>query len=206
MSTPVTDPHYANVLAAADDLALVCSNTQQMQMQLLKVQAFADWSGMRLSPSKCEASAALWGAHSANKGISATDWTVIQPLLAALRVHGRPIHSIPPDKPFQYLGILLPLTMDWKPHLQMLLDMIKTKGLAIAHSRGSLHQKLEMDRQCIVSAIAYHLAVAPFSLAQVRILDVARARVLKAVLKIPNASPSHVYRCCSCHTTSMAAT
>ena len=42
------------------------------------------------------------GMHSADKGISATDWTdwtVNQPLLADLRVYGRPIHNVPPDKP-----------------------------------------------------------------------------------------------------------
>ena len=61
-----TSPHYANVLAAADDLALVSHDTQQLQVQLNQMQAFADWSGMQVAPAKCIASAVLWGSHQQN--------------------------------------------------------------------------------------------------------------------------------------------
>ena len=73
MSTPTALPHYANVLAAADDLALCTSSASHMQVQLDKVQAFADWCGMRLAPRKCETTAVLWGTHEADKRDSATD-------------------------------------------------------------------------------------------------------------------------------------
>ena len=79
-STPEKAPHYANSLAAADDLALLTNNTIQMQKQLDKVQIFAEWSGMQLAPAKCETSAVLWGTHASSKS-AAVDWTNIQPML-----------------------------------------------------------------------------------------------------------------------------
>ena len=165
MSASSTCPHYSNVLAAADDLALMSGSSDQMQVQLNKVQAFADWCGMKLSPAKCEASAVLWGTHAANKAVLPTHWEHIQPMLERLRVQGAPLKLVPPTQPFRYLGALLTLTMDWKPHLQMLIDVIKSKGLAIATSFGSLKEKIGLERQCIVSTDAYHLAIALFSLA-----------------------------------------
>ena len=84
------------------------------------------------------------------------------------------------------------LTMDWKPHLNMLLDMVATKGLAIAGAPATIRQKLEMERHCITTTIAYHLAIPPFSLPQLRKLDAARARVIKGILKIPMSSPSQM--------------
>ena len=188
-STLTTAPHYACSLAAADDIALLANNTIQMQRQLDKVQAFTDWSGMQLAPSKCETSAVLWGTHASNRS-SATCWSTIQPMLQQLRVCGVPIKCIPPDQPFRYLGPLFTLTMDWKPNMTMLLEMIANKGLAIACSPGTIQQKLEMERCCTVGTLAYHFAIAPFSLAQIRALDVARAKVVKRILKLPNSAPS----------------
>ena len=192
MSPSACSPHYANVLAAADDIALLSSNPAHMQLQLDKVHMFAAWSGMQLAPHKCEVSAILWGTHVADKMVSATDWEIIQPILSSLRIQGSPMRTLPPDKPFKYLGVLLTLTMDWKPHHALLLDIIKTKGDAMATSVANIHQKLEMERQCIVGTLTYHLAIAPFSLAQLKVLEAARARVIKAMLRLPGSTPSQM--------------
>ena len=160
-----------------------------MQRQLDKVQLFTDWSGMQLAPSKCETSAVLWGTHASHQS-AAKDWSAIKPVLEQLRVCGAPIKCIPPEQPFRYLGPLLTLTMDWKPNMHKLLDIIATKGHAIACSPGTIQQKLEMERCCTVGTLAYHFAIAPFSHAQIRTLDVARAKVLKRILKLPNSAPS----------------
>ena len=96
----------------------------------------------------------------------------------------------PPGQPFRYLGPLFTLTMDWKPNMHMLLEMIANKGLAIACSPGTIQQKLEMERGCTVGTLAYHFAIAPFSLAQIHSLDVARAKVIKLILKLSNSAPS----------------
>ena len=74
----------------------------------------------------------------------------------------------------------------------MLIDVINSKELAIARSFGSLKEKIEMERQCIVSTVAYHLAIAPFSLAQLRKLDAARAKVLKSFMRVANSAPSQM--------------
>ena len=188
-STAMTMPHYANSLAAADDIALLAHDTVQMQRQLDKVQAFTDWSGMQLAPSKCETSAVLWGSCASSRSLT-TDWSIIEPMLQELRVCGVPIKCIPPDQPFRYLGPLFTLTMDWKPNMHMLLDMIASKGLAIACSPATIQQKLEMEKCCTVGTLAYHFAIAPFSLAQIRSLDVARAKVIKRILRLSNSAPS----------------
>ena len=110
--------------------------------------------------------------------------------LAHLRLQGSAVHCIPANQPFRYLGAQLTLSMDSKPHLQSLVDMIHTKGLDIARSPASLRQKMEMEHQCIATALAYHLHIAPFSSTQLQALDKARARVLKSMLKISNSSPT----------------
>ena len=86
MSAGAFSPHYANVLAAADDLALLSGDPIHMQVQLDKVQKFADWSGMELAPHKCEASAILLRTYMAQKSVFATDWGVIEPFLLQLRI------------------------------------------------------------------------------------------------------------------------
>ena len=188
-STSRFAPLYANVLAAADDLALLSNNVQNMQVQLDKVQAFADWTGMQLAPAKCETSAALWGSQGR---ASALDKTSIEALLSQLRIAGSQLKCIPPTDPLRYLGALVTMSLDWKPHLQMLIDLIHEKGRAIAASPGTLEQKLDMERQCTVSTLTYHFAMAPFSLPQMQRLDRARARVLKSILRLANCTPNEV--------------
>ena len=96
--------HYANCLAAADDLALLSEDVLQMQKQLCKVQAFADGTGMQLAPAKCEASAVLWGTHAAYPDVLPCNFSVIEPLLMQLRVGGSPLRCIDPTTSVRYLG------------------------------------------------------------------------------------------------------
>ena len=189
-STQACNPHYANTLAAADDLALLSGSAKQLQVQLHKVEAFTAWSGMSISPPKSVLSAVLWGAHARGMVSSASDWDAIAPLLAHIRCNGEQMKCLQPTEPFRYLGPLLTLTLDHKPHLRMLLDMIHEKGVAIARSTATMQQKVEMERQCVMNAVAYHLCIAPFSRAQISQLELARARVHNAIFKIPNSSPS----------------
>ena len=190
-SAPAKMPHYANSLAAADDLALLTCNVDQMQRQLDKVQLFAEWSGMQLAPSKCETSAVLWGTYASSRS-AAVNWEIIEPMLQRLRVCGAPLKYIAPDQPFRYLGPLFTLTMDWKPNFKLMLDAIASKGLAIASSLGTVEQKLEIERSCTVGTLAYHFAIAPLSMAQLRALDAARARVIKRILRIASSAPSEM--------------
>lgn len=183
-------PHYANCLAAADDLALLSGSPQQLQVQLHKVEAFTSWSGMSIAPAKSILSAILWGAHARGMISTPSDWDAIRPILAHVRCNGEQMRCLPPDEPFRYLGPLLTLTLGHKPHLKLLLDMIHEKGVAIAKSPATLQQKVEMERQCVMNAVAYHLYIAPFSRAQLAQLELARARVHKAIFRIPNSSPS----------------
>ena len=99
---------------------------------------------------------------------------------------------IPPDQPFRYLGPLFTLTMDWQPEFQLMLDTIATKGMAIASSPGTVEQKLEMERSCTIAALAYHFSIAPISLAKLRALDAARARVIKRILRLADSAPSEM--------------
>ena len=138
-------------MAAAGDLALLASNTASLQLQMKKVDAFACWAGMELAPAKCEASAILWGAHASCPGVAATDWGVIQlqPVLSQLCIHGCPLECTPPNEPLKYLGVLLTLTMDWRPHLGMLLDMVASRGSNIARAPASIAQKVEVERHAL---------------------------------------------------------
>ena len=159
-------------------------------MQLGKVQSFTAWAGMQLAPSKCIASAALWSRYSRKQVMKAEDWESTQQVLQQLTIQGSPLQCIPANQAFKYLGAQLTLTMDSKPYLQHLIQLIQTRGSAIARCPAKMQQKLEIERHCIMSAITYHMHTAAFSHAQLQVLDKERARVLKSILKISNSSPS----------------
>ena len=190
MSTPHHSPHYANALAVADDLSLVSGDVSQLQAQIDKVQSFASWATMHLTPGKCIASGILWAANAAKAAPSATHWPSLQPLLSSLNIEGCPMQVIQPSEPFKYLGPQLTMTSDSKPHLNDLLQAIQGRGLAITRSHGTIAQKLEMERFSILGMIIYHLSVAPFSMAQLADIERARARIIKSILRISNNSAS----------------
>ena len=147
---------------------------------------------MQTAPAKSIASAVLWHTCDASRAYREGGFGMIKPLLQSLTICGSPMQCIAHDSPLRYLGGIFTLTMDSKPHFDALKALIHEKSLAMASSHGTMRQKLEMERQCVVTAISYHLAIAPFSLAQLRKLDKARARALKTILRLPNSAPSDV--------------
>ena len=71
------------------------------------------------------------------------------------------------------------MSLLWKPHMQVLLELIRAHGQVIQLSPASMLQKLEMERHCIVGTLAYHMCIAQFSICQMKQLEAAHACVLK---------------------------
>ena len=171
----------------ADDLALLCDSIEQLQTQIKKLEMFCAWSGMRLAPSKCNLTGIIHGAvpHATKK---ATDWSVIEPLLSRVTIHGQRVQLIKPDAPFEYLGIKLTLTLDWKPQFQAAEALIYDKGQQLVQSSLSQRQKLLCEEQTIFASLQYAFCITPYKPGQLKRLDAARTRIIKAILSLPGST------------------
>ena len=186
-TNPAGSTHSEPGVGYADDLALLCDSIDQMQTQINKLERFCAWSGMRLAPHKCNLTGIIHGAtpHAAKK---ANVWAAIEPLLNTVTIHGQRVQLIPPDKPFKYLGILFTLTLNWQPQFKAVEAMIYEKGEQLVQSSLSQRQKLLCEEQTIMAAVRYAFCITPYKPGQLKKLDAARARIIKAILGLPGST------------------
>ena len=159
-----------------------------------KLEMFCACSYTKLAPNKCSLTGIIHGAvpHAATK---ATDWTVLEPLLDRVTIHGQRVHLIKPDANFKYLGILFTFTLDWQYQFQAAEDLVYEKGRQLVQSCLSQRQKLLCEEQTILSALRYAFCLTPCKPGQLRRLDAARARVIKGILCPPGSTSNDFIYC-----------
>ena len=168
----------ASAEAFADDQILMTGCYKQMIIQAQKVVAYCDWTGMTLNPQKCELSAILYGTTRNPNGTQnkehtkrATDWTLIEPILQKITICGQQAKLIPPTQTFQCLGLHITLSLCWKAQLQHAKQLIINKSKKNIACLATMKQKLQMEEDCVFSAIAYSFCVTPYTIANIIELD-----------------------------------
>ena len=161
-SLPVASSHSEPGVGFADDLALLCEAIDQMQTPITKLEIFCAWSGMRLAPSKRSLTGIVHGAvpHATRW---ATDWTIIEPLLGRITIHGQRVQLVKPDAPFTYLGVQFTLTLNWRHQFAAAETLICENGQRLIQSRLSPRQKLLCEEQTILTALKYAFCITPYT-------------------------------------------
>jgi len=180
--------------AYADDLVAPTSSKTDLQIQANKIEAFCKWARLEVNVQKCAATAGLfqsWRAegtsiiHTAKKDLRP------QHQLATLLIQGQQVPYLPPHGSFPYLGIPINLMLDWKPAFQLLIHKIKLKGQALLRNKTlTPQQKLKIVDETITSMAAYMLNIAPFTIAQMDLLEGSIARIKRQVLGLPDYFPT----------------
>ena len=85
------------------------------------------------------------------------------------------------------------LNLDWKPQLQHTLKMIKEKGDHITNramtSGASPRQCLHLIQTCVKPAAAYTMVAAPYSEAEIGLMDQAIAAMTRKCCRLPKGFP-----------------
>ena len=92
---------------------------------------------------------------------------------------------IPPNEPFEYLGIKPTLSLNWTHQFEAAKTMIITKGEKILSSPATMHQRLMMEEQCVFTALLHAFNVTPYTPTQLNALEKLRSRLLKNILSLP---------------------
>ena len=98
-------------------------------------------------------------------------------------MQGAPVKFIQPDTPFKYLGIYLTLTLDWKHQYKAMLAAVKEKCRAMSNRCLPAGVQMKVIRTVIKPMITYSFGVAPYTPAQLKVLDAQLARTAKAAYK-----------------------
>ena len=107
-------PKTIAALASANDLNALTNSLSNLKLPAEKVRQFSKWSGMEVNAKKCAASAILHAQASAGLVKCPDEDAAIRPRLEGHIHLGRgTVPYLPPDNPYNYLGVLLTLTLNW---------------------------------------------------------------------------------------------
>jgi ribonuclease HI len=171
------DQHQLSSAAYADDLAILTNELGHMQTQAKKVALFSDWAGLHVNHSKCRVTAIL---HKTLKAQAACHWRVRTRVEGRVLIGGTAIPYLEPSEPFKYLGVHIPLTLDWGTQLSETIKTLKRKGTQLATSLASPDQRLQIIRMCLQPAVAYAMAVMPYTPRDIALLDRTIANIARS--------------------------
>jgi hypothetical protein len=173
-------------LAYADDLTILTMTTSNMHVQAEKLGRYADWAHMKVNTDKTVVTGIL---HSnVHTGLVGHRRAVDRSMIAArlkgrIFVQGAPVKFIQPDAPFKYLGVFLTLTLDWRHQFDAVIAAVKTKCRALANRGLPASMQMKVIRTVIKPMITYGFGAAPYTPAQLRLLDAQLARAAKTAYR-----------------------
>ena len=157
-----------------------------MHMQAEKLSRYANWAHMKVNTTKTVVTGIL---HSnAHTGMLGHRHTVDHAMMAArlqdkIYVQGKPVQFIQPDQPFKYLGVLLTLTLDWRHQFQAVQTAVRKKCGDLKNRGLPAALQMRIIRTVIKPMITYSFSTAPYTPAQLKVLDAQLARAAKAAYK-----------------------
>jgi len=159
----------------ADDLNLLTGSSTDMKRQVDKVQAYADWAHLILNRKKTLATAALYKTSPKDP----YNWGTIRRALQQIQLQGQQLTFNAPDEPFRFLGVYFTMTLNMRPQFEKTLANLKDLLGSMARSVARPSQKHRTLMGCVRAKIRYAFCLAPYTMAQLGLLDSQMAKAAK---------------------------
>ena len=173
--------------AFADDLALLASNPSDLARQFDKVVAYCLWANLLVNPAKCAVTAIL---HASRPTCPTDALHIAREIEDKFSFNGVVVPYLHPNKTYPYLGCLLSLTLDWKPHFRSLVDSLLDKAKHLLASQIPPLRALSIVQNTLKAKLTYSFGVAPFSISDLEYLDTLLVRLTKMCMDLPLAFPN----------------
>ncbi|KAJ9515662.1 hypothetical protein QJQ45_002695 [Haematococcus lacustris] len=179
----------------ADDIAILCNSISNLRCQADKLSADSDWGHLIISHSKTLATAALHKAHQSGRCSTLADAEKqARRELQHVRLQGKPVTYLPPTAPFAYLGVLLTMTLNWKPQHMAMAAQLKQKLERLRRSFASARQAIHIIKTAIIPSLAYSFCVVPCTPGDLDLYDRAVNQCIKKKLRLPLGTTNAVIR------------
>ncbi|KAJ9526341.1 hypothetical protein QJQ45_009815 [Haematococcus lacustris] len=166
----------------ADDIAILCNTLRNLRCQADKLSAFSDWGHLIISHSKTLATAALH--HSVETGMCSNAAEAdkrARQQLQTISLQGKPVTYHRPTSPFTYLGVLITMTLDWKPQHTAMITQLRQKLERLRRSFASARQAIHIIRTAIIPSLAYSFCAVPCTPGDLELYDRARQQVYASI-------------------------
>ncbi|KAJ9520579.1 hypothetical protein QJQ45_007435 [Haematococcus lacustris] len=179
----------------ADDIAILCNSISNLRCQADKLSAYSDWGHLIVSHSKTLATTALHKAHQSGRcSTMAEAEKQARRELQAVTLQGKPVTYLKPTSPFTYLGVLLTMTLNWKPQHIAMVTQLRQKLERLRRSFASARQAIHIIKTAIIPSLAYSFCVAPCTPGDLDLYDRAINQCIKKKLRLPLGTPNAVVR------------
>ncbi|KAJ9506866.1 hypothetical protein QJQ45_028864, partial [Haematococcus lacustris] len=179
----------------ADDIAILCNSISNLRCQADKLSAYSDWGHLTISHSKTLATAALHKAHQSGRCSTLADAEKqARRELQHVQLQGKPVTYLPPTAPFAYLGVLLTMTLNWKPQHIAMAAQLKQKLERLRRSFASARQAIHIIKTAIIPSLAYSFCVVPCTPGDLDLYDRAVNQCVKKKLRLPLGTTNAVIR------------
>ncbi|KAJ9507937.1 hypothetical protein QJQ45_021167 [Haematococcus lacustris] len=179
----------------ADDIAILCNSISNLRCQADKLSAYSDWGHLIISHSKTIATAALHKAHQSGRCSTLADAEKqARRELQHVHLQGKPVTYLEPSAPFTYLGVLLTMTLNWKPQHIAIASQLKQKLDRLRRSFASARQAIHIIKTAIIPSLAYSFCVVPCTPGDLDLYDKAINQCCKKKLRLPLGTPNAVIR------------
>ncbi|KAJ9514694.1 hypothetical protein QJQ45_028426 [Haematococcus lacustris] len=179
----------------ADDIAILCNTLRNLRCQADKLSAFSDWGHLIISHSKTLATAALH--HSVETGMCSNAAEAdkrARQQLQTVSLQGKPVTYHRPTSPFTYLGVLITMTLDWKPQHTAMITQLRHKLERLRRSFASARQAIHIIRTAIIPSLAYSFCAVPCTPGDLELYDRSINQCVKLKLRLPLGTPNAIVR------------
>ncbi|KAJ9521460.1 hypothetical protein QJQ45_008872 [Haematococcus lacustris] len=179
----------------ADDIAILCNTLRNLRCQADKLSAFSDWGHLIISHSKTLATAALH--HSVETGMCSNAAEAdkrARHQLQTVSLQGKPVTYHRPTSPFTYLGVLITMTLDWKPQHTAMITQLRQKLERLRRSFASARQAIHIIRTAIIPSLAYSFCAVPCTPGDLELYDRSINQCVKLKLRLPLGTPNAIIR------------
>ncbi|KAJ9513531.1 hypothetical protein QJQ45_006180 [Haematococcus lacustris] len=114
--------------------------------------------------------------------------------LQDLRLQGKPVTFLRPTAPFTYLGVMLTMTLNWKPQHTAMITQLRQKLDRLRRSFASARQAIHIIKTAIIPSLAYSFCVVPCTPGDLDLFDRAVNQCVKHKLNLPLGTPNAVIR------------
>ncbi|KAJ9517217.1 hypothetical protein QJQ45_009174 [Haematococcus lacustris] len=179
----------------ADDIAILCNSISNLRCQADKLSAYSDWGHLIISHSKTLATAALHKAHQSGRCSTLADAEKqARRELQHVQLQRKPVTYLPPTAPFAYLGVLLTMTLNWKPQHMAMAAQLKQKLERLRRSFAIARQAIHIIKTAIIPSLAYSFCVVPCTPGDLDLYDRAVNQCVKKKLRLPLGTTNAVIR------------